>query len=131
MNNSQGTPHDVAEIFRKDIKKFRRSHNLSYEQNQAVSAIISCRTPALGGVLNLCDNNDCRHWDFCYKSCKDRNCPKCGAFEKAQWLESQQIWLLPISYFHVVFTIDHLFNPLVWRNQEVMYTFLIQTAVQI
>ena len=131
MNDSQGTPHDVAEIFRKDIKKFRRSHNLSYEQNQAVSAIISCRTPALGGVLNLCDNNDCRHWDFCYKSCKDRNCPKCGAFEKAQWLESQQIWLLPISYFHVVFTIDHLFNPLVWRNQEVMYTFLIQTAVQI
>jgi chloramphenicol O-acetyltransferase len=131
MNDSQGTPHDVAEIFRKNINEFKQSHNLSYEQYQAVSAIISCRTPALGGVLKYCDNNSCGHWEFCYKSCKDRHCPKCGAFEKAQWLESQQVWLLPISYFHVVFTIDHLFNPLVWRNQEVMYTFLIQTAVQI
>jgi hypothetical protein len=131
MNDSQGTPHDVAEIFRKNIKKFKRSHNLSYEQSQAVNAIISCRTPTLGGVLNYCNNNDCGHWEFCYKSCKDRNCPKCGAFEKAQWLEAQQVWLLPISYFHVVFTIDHLFNPLVWRNQSIMYNLLIQTAVQI
>lgn len=129
MNDSQGTKYDVAEIFRNNISEFKRSHHLSYEQSQAVRAIISCRTPALGGVMNACA--ECGHWEFCYKSCKDRNCPKCGAFEKAQWLEAQKLWLLPIPYFHVVFTIDHLFNPLVWRNQVVLYTFLMRTAVQI
>lgn len=131
MNDGQGTEYDVAEIFRKNINEYKQSHRLSYEQCQAVSAIISCRTPALGGVLNRCDNNDCTHWEFCFKSCKDRHCPKCGAFEKAQWLESQKVWLLPILYFHVVFTIDHLFNPLIWRNQVTMYNLLMQTAVQI
>ena len=91
---------------------------------------MNCRTPALGGVLNSCSNG-CGHQEFSYKSCKNRNCPKCGAFEKAQWLEAQKIWLLPIPYFHVVFTIDHVFNPLVWWNQEVMYSHLIETAAKI
>jgi hypothetical protein len=79
--------------------------------------------------LKIC--NKCRHWEFSYKSCKNRNCPQCGSFEKAQWLEAQKIWLLPIGYFHVVFTIDHVFNPLVWWNQEGMYSFLIETATQV
>src|SRR5487761_2532926 len=60
---------------------------------------------------------ECKRWEFCYKPCKNRHCPKCGAFEKAQWLEAQKIWLLPIHYYHVVFTIDHIFNPLVAFNQ--------------
>ncbi|MCJ7432651.1 MAG: IS91 family transposase [Anaerolineales bacterium] len=131
LEKSEHPRFDVADIFRKHIGEYKKTHRLSYEQHQAVNAIISCRTPALGGVLNLCDNNGCRHWDFCYKSCKDRNCPKCGAFEKAQWLEAQKLWLLPIPYFHVVFTIDHVFNLLVWRNQEALYAFLIRIAVQI
>ncbi|MCJ7434053.1 MAG: IS91 family transposase [Anaerolineales bacterium] len=131
LEKSKHPRFDVADIFRKHIGEYEKTHRLSYEQRQAVSAIISCRTPALGGVLNLCDNNNCRHWDFCYKACKDRHCPKCGAFEKAQWLEAQKIWLLPIPYFHVVFTIDHIFNPLVWRNQEALYNLLIRIAALI
>jgi hypothetical protein len=89
---------------------------------------MNCRTPALGGLLKVC--TECGRWDFSYQSCKNRHCPKCGSFEKAQWLEAQKIWLLPINYYHVVFTIDHVFNRLVWRNQEVMYSHLIQTAAQ-
>jgi len=131
MTGSQRPSHSVAEIFRKYLKDYQREHALSYEQHQAVRDIMDCRTPALGGVLKVCNNDQCRHWEFSYKSCKNRNCPQCGSFEKAQWLEDQKLWLLPIPYFHVVFTIDHVFNPLVWRNQEVLYSLLIQTVAQL
>jgi len=120
----------VAEIFRKYLDDYKREHKLSYEQSQAARDIMNCRTPALGGVLKIC-NHGCGHWEFSYKSCKNRHCPQCGSFEKAQWLEAQKLWLLPIPYFHVVFTIDHVFNPLVWWNQEVMYSFLIETAARL
>lgn len=120
----------MAEIFRKYLDDYKREHKLSYEQSQAAWDIMNCRTPALGGVLKSCDN-DCGHWEFGYKSCKNRNCPQCGSFEKAQWLEAQKIWLLPIGYYHIVFTIDHVFNPLVWRNKEVLYAHLMKTAAQI
>jgi len=125
-------PHyEVADIFRKHIGEYKRTHRLSYEQHQAVSAIMDCRTPAMGGVLKECSNSKCKKWEFCYKPCKNRHCPKCGAFEKAQWLEAQKLWLLPIPYFHVVFTIDHIFNPLVWNNPELMYNLLIMIAAQL
>lgn len=129
MRNSQGNGCEVADIFRKHLKEYTQRHKLSYEQTRAANAIMRCRTPAMGGVLKICSGG-CGHWEFSYRSCKNRHCPKCGSFEKAQWLEGQKIWLLPIPYFHVVFTIDHVFNPLVWWNQEVMYTHLIATAAQ-
>ena len=119
----------MADIFRKHISDYKRAHRLSYEQAKAVSAILDCRTPALGGVLKAC--SECKRWEFHYKACKNRHCPKCGAFEKAQWLEAQKLWLLPIHYFHVVFTIDHVFNHLVSHNPESMYNLLIQIAAQL
>jgi hypothetical protein len=130
MRNSQGDGYEVADVFRKHLKDYKQGYRLSYEQTRVANAIMRCRTPAMGGVLKSC-NNGCGHWEFNYRSCKNRHCPKCGSFEKAQWLEAQKIWLLPIPYFHVVFTIDHVFNPLVWWNQEVMYAHLIKTAAQI
>ena len=130
MRNSQGDGYEVADVFRKHLKDYKQGHRLSYEQTRVANAIMRCRTPAMGGVLKSC-NNGCGHWEFNYRSCKNRHCPKCGSFEKAQWLEAQKIWLLPIPYFHVVFTIDHVFNPLVWWNQEIMYAHLIKTAAQI
>ena len=122
--------YEVADIFRKHLKDYKQGHKLSYEQTRAANAIMRCRTPAMGGVLKICSSG-CGHWEFSYRSCKNRHCPKCGSFEKAQWLEAQKIWLLPIPYFHVVFTIDHVFNPLVWWNQEVMYAHLIETAARV
>jgi putative transposase/transposase-like zinc-binding protein len=121
--------NDVGSIFRRYMSQYRKEYSLSYEQRQAARAIMECRTPALGGVIKAC--SECGSWEFQYKSCKNRHCPKCGAFEKAQWLESQKIWVLPIHYFHVVFTIDHVFNPLVWWNQEVLYNHLIETAAKV
>lgn len=130
MTDSLKPQHTVAEIFRKHLRDYKQTHDLSYEQSKAARDIMNCRTPAMGGVLKLCSEN-CGHWEFCYCSCKNRHCPNCGSFEKAQWLEAQKIWLLPIPYFHVVFTIDHVFNPLVWWNQEVLYAHLIETAARI
>jgi hypothetical protein len=74
---------------------------------------------------------ECKRWEFCYKPCKNRHCPKCGAFEKAQWLEAQKVWLLPIDYYHVVFTIDHIFNPLVVFNQKLLFNLFIEIAAQL
>lgn len=122
---------DVADILRKHIGEYKKSHRLSYQQSKAVSAILDCRTPALGGVLKWCDNEQCGKWEFCYKPCKNRHCPKCGAFEKAQWLEDQKKWILPIHYFHVVFTIDHVFNDLVAFNQKQLFDLFIKVAAQL
>jgi hypothetical protein len=121
--------HDVAEIFRKHMSTYRRFYRLSYEQAKAVNAIMQCRTPALGGVMKEC--SVCKKWEFHCKACKNRHCPQCGAFEKAQWLEEQKKWLLPIHYFHVVFTIDHVFNPLVAFNQKLLFDLFIRVAAQL
>lgn len=83
----------------------------------------------MGGVLKVC--SECKNWEFHYKSCKNRHCPLCGAFEKAQWLEAQKKWILPIHYFHVVFTIDHVFNDLAAFNQKLLFDLFIDTAAQL
>lgn len=124
-----GVKYDVADIFRKHIGEYKKSHRLSYEQSKAVSAIINCRTPAMGGVMKTC--SVCKALEFHYKACKNRHCPLCGAFEKAQWLEAQKKWILPIHYFHVVFTIDHVFNPLVAFNRKLLFDLFIKVAAQL
>ena len=116
----------VAAVFRRWIDDYRRQYKLSYQQAKAVNGILKCRTAALGGYLKQCDT--CNKLEIAYCACKNRHCPGCGHFEKAQWLEKQKAVLLPVPYFQVVFTIDHVFNPLVWRNQKVMFDLLFQTA---
>ena len=119
----------MADIFRKHIGEYKKTHRLSYEQHKAIRAIINCRTPAMGGVLKVCSK--CKNWEFHFKACKNRHCPLCGAFEKAQWLEAQKKWILPIHYYHVVFTIDHIFNPLVAFNQKLLFNLFIDIAAQL
>ena len=75
----------MAEIFRRYIGEYRKKYRLSYQQTKVVNDILNCRTPAMGGVWKRCD--ECQRWEVVYKPCKNRHCPKCGAFEKAQWLE--------------------------------------------
>lgn len=77
----------------------------------------------------MCDV--CKNWEFHFKACKNRHCPQCGAFEKAQWLEAQKKWVLPIHYFHVVFTIDHVFNLLVDFNRKLLFEMFIKVASQL
>lgn len=124
-----GVTYNTADIFRKHFGEYKKTHRLSREQHKAVSAIMNCRTPAMGGVMKTC--SVCKALEFHYKACKNRHCPLCGAFEKAQWLEAQKKWILPIHYYHVVFTIDHVFNTLVAFNQKLLFTLFIDTAAQL
>jgi hypothetical protein len=90
----------------------------------------------LGGRLDQCD--ECGAWVFSFNSCRDRHCNQCQKFEKAQWVEQQQVYLLPIPYpsaalrtsFHVIFTTDHLINPLVPANRAEIYNLLFKSVSQ-
>ena len=119
----------LATIFGRWIDDYRQQYKLSYQQVKVVNAICKCRTAALGGYLKQCD--ECGKLDVAYCACKNRHCPNCGHFEKAQWLEKQKAVLLPVPYFQVVFTIDHVFIPLVWRNQKVMFDLLFAVSARL
>jgi hypothetical protein len=119
---------EVADVFRKYGDAYRRKHHVSWEQSKAMRDIVNCRTAALGGYVEQCDT--CARIRIRYCSCKNRNCPKCGAFEKAQWLARQEVKLLPIPYFHVVFTTDHAINDLARVNRREIYNLLFRTAAK-
>jgi hypothetical protein len=117
---------EVADIFRLYGDEFRSQYSLSYQQHLVMRDIVQCRTAVLGGHVDECDS--CGGLRISYNSCRNRHCPKCGSLAKAQWLEKQRAHLLPIHYFHIVFTVDHSFNPLIRVNQKLLYDLLFQTA---
>jgi hypothetical protein len=120
---------NVAEVFRRWLDDYREQYKLSYQQTKIVNAILKCRTAALGGYLKQCD--ECGKMEVAYCACKDRHCPNCGHFEKAQWLEKQKAVLLPVPYYQTVFTIDHVFNPLVWSNKKELFNLVMKTAAKL
>jgi len=93
---------------------------------RAMRAIETCRTAEQGGHVDECDH--CGTKVISYNSCRNRHCPKCQFLKKEQWIEAREKDLLPIPYFHVVFTIPDFLNPLVLRNQEVLYGLLFKAV---
>ncbi len=87
-----------------------------------------CRTPAFGGHLYQCDH--CGAQQVVYNSCGNRHCPKCQSLAKERWLEKRSAELLPVQYFHVVFTLPEELTPLIWRNQQLLYDLLLRCASQ-
>jgi hypothetical protein len=120
--------YELADIFRLYGDDYRRQYHVSHEQRLVMRDIVQCRTAALGGHVDECDT--CGGLRIAYNSCRNRHCPKCGALAKMEWLEKQKAHLLPTHYFHVVFTIDHLFNPLARINQKQIYNLLFASAAQ-
>jgi len=116
------TTLEVAEIVRRYGEAYRQSHIISFEQTAALRFIAACRTSELGGHLDECPNGDFARPS--YNSCGHRNCPKCQALEQVRWIESRKDRLLPVPYYHLVFTQPHELNPLVLRNQKVLYDLL-------
>jgi len=108
--------YEVADVFRYFIEGYRETHKTSFRQEEVIRAVMSCRTPELGGVINRCE--ECGAVQFVFKSCGDIHCPKCGKFHKAEWVARQEIVRLPVPYFHVTFTTDHAINALFPANQE-------------
>lgn len=118
--------HELADVFRHYFDDYLRYHHCTEQEFKAVNAILRCRTAAMGGYVQACDR--CGQRQIAYCSCKNRHCPKCGHFEKAQWLVRQAARLLPTPHFQVVFTVDHALNDLAYLNPEAIYGLLFRTA---
>lgn len=117
---------ELADIFRQHGEAYRQSHALPLQQLRVMRAIEVCRTAVLGGHVEKCDQCDYTH--IAYNSCRNRHCPKCQNRERAKWLESRKAELLPVEYFHVVFTIPEQLARIAFYNGEVLYPILFQTA---
>ena len=119
---------EVADIFRTFGASYQAQYGdqTSREQRRALRAIERCRTAALGGHVDECDA--CGHVRISYNSCRNRHGPKCQTLDKERWLEARGEELLPIPYFHVVFTLPQELGPLALRNQQVLYSLLFKAA---
>lgn len=121
---------EVADVFRRYGSEYRRAHAhaLSRGQRRVMSAITCCRTAALGGHLEQCDS--CGHQRPAYNSCRNRHCPKCQSLARAQWLEDRQAELLPVEYFHVVFTVPEEIAAIAYQNKGVVYGILFRATAE-
>lgn len=119
---------EVADIFRALGPAYRRAQegHLSFAQKRVMEAIETCRTAALGGHVSRCE--DCAHLDVAYNSCRNRHCPKCQAAAAYDWLEARRAELLPVSYYHVVFTLPAPIAAIAYANKAVIYNALFKAA---
>jgi len=117
---------EVADILRAHGDDYRARHPVSPEQATVLRRLIACRTAALGGHVDACDA--CGTVQVSYNSCRDRHCPKCQTTRQAEWVESRLQRLLPVSYFHVVFTLPEQLQPLGLKNRRVLYDLLFRAA---
>ena len=113
MPSARASP-DLAEVFRRHGAVYRQAHGLSRAPLRVMRAIEICRTAELGGHLERC--SACGHERPAYNSCRNRHCPTCQRLATARWLAARQAELLPVGYFHAVFTLPHALNPLLWAN---------------
>jgi len=119
---------EVADIVRAYGPEYLRTHPTTVEQRQVLRAIARCRTAALGGHVEQCE--DCSYQRIAYNSCRNRHCPKCQGKERAQWMAAEQALLLPVPYFHVVFTLPHALNPLIRVNRARLYGLLFRVVAR-
>jgi hypothetical protein len=121
---------EVADIFRRRGPAWRASHagHVSLGQLKVMSAIERCRTAALGGHVERCEA--CAHLRISYNSCRNRRCPKCQAAAAKQWLADRQAELLPVPYFHVVFTLPGPIADIANRNKAIVYDLLLKVAAE-
>jgi hypothetical protein len=121
---------EVADVFRDYGDAFldRYGDTLSPAQRRALGDIAACRTAALGGHVEECDR--CGHRQIAYNSCRNRHCPKCQASAAARWMEARRAELLPVPYFHVVFTLPTVLGPIALQNPRVVYGLLFRAATE-
>jgi hypothetical protein len=122
------TSLEVADIFRTAGPAYRTAHagHLSLHQLKIMSAIEHCRTAAMGGHVEAC--TDCGHWRIAYNSCRNRHCPRCQGAAARTWLAEREADLLPVGYFHVVFTLPAEVAKIALHNQSLLYDLLFRVA---
>ena len=117
---------ELADIFRAHGESYRRNHPLPVSHLKVIQAVERCRTAALGGHLQQCDA--CGFERPAYNSCRNRHCPKCQSLAKVKWLDKQKSELLPIGYFHLVFTLPHELNALILINKKILLSHLFKAV---
>jgi len=121
---------EVADIFRDHGAAWRRANagHVSLDQLKVMSAIERCRTVALGGHVARCE--DCAHTVIAYNSCRNRHCPKCQGAAAKEWLAEREAELLPVGYFHIVFTLPGPIADIAYQNKAVIYDLLFKAAAE-
>ncbi len=119
---------EVADVLRDHGPAWRRDHGLSLASLKAMSAIERCRSAALGGHVLRCDQ--CTDVQIAYNSCRNRHCPKCQGSAAKRWLEHQQENLLPVAYYHVVFTLPTIIGHIAYQNPALVYDLLFKVTAQ-
>ena len=117
---------EVADIVRNHIRDYQNTYPLSPDQHRILSHLLHCRTAKLGGHIDRC--NHCGAQRIMYHSCRNRHCPKCQQIPRERWLEKQKSQLLPVTYFHMVFTLPHELNPIILKNKSVMLNILFKAV---
>ena len=119
-----------ADVFRHHGDAYRRAHaeHLGRIERRVMSAILACRTAALGGHVEACE--DCGATRIAYNSCRNRHCPKCQGLARTRWLAARQAELLPVPYFHVVFTLPPAAAEIAFQNKAGVYAILMRTAAE-
>jgi hypothetical protein len=117
---------ELGDIFRNYGEPYRHNHSLPLSHLRVMRAVERCRTAALGGHLQQCDACGFEH--PAYNSCRNRHCPKCQSLAKARWLEKQKLKLLPVGYFHLVFTLPHELNRLILVNKKPLINILFKAV---
>jgi Putative transposase/Transposase zinc-binding domain len=123
---------EVADIFRDHGSAWREANqgHVSLDQLKVMSAIERCRTAALGGHVARCENPACGHTEIAYNSCRNRHCPKCQAAASRRWLADREAELLPVPYFHVVYTLPSELRDIAYQNKRVVYDLLMKAAAE-
>ena len=123
---------EVADILRGHGPAWRNANadHVSLGQHKVMSAIESCRTAALGGHVARCENAACRYTTIAYNSCRNRHCPKCQGAAAREWMEARADELLPVPYFHVVFTLPSTIADIAYQNKAVIYDLLFKVSAE-
>ena len=122
----RGGKVELASVFARHGARYRETHTLVPVQQRAMRAIEACRSERLGGHVAQCEA--CGELRYHYHSCRNRHCPKCQTLAKERWLAARRAELLPVGYFHVVFTVPDALNPLAQANPRAVYALLFEAA---
>jgi predicted Zn-ribbon and HTH transcriptional regulator len=123
-------PFEIADVIRRADARITSRHRegLTWPQLKVLNAILRCRTAALGGHRDQCTR--CGYETISYNSCRNRHCPKCQTQAREKWLRARQRELLPVDYYHLVFSVPHALVPLIWQNKRVLFRLLFEASAE-